>query len=133
MVPHADVRQLAAALQGSTSGGSGGSGGPGGPSGPSGAVVLDVREPFEYASGHVPGAVHLPMHLVPLRLDEIPKDRPVYVICATGNRSWQVAHYLGQHGLQAINVDGGTNAWASAGLPIENTRREVGAGLGAAS
>lgn len=118
MVPQADVRQLAAALQS----GKGGD-----------VVVLDVREPFEYASGHVPGAVHLPMHLVPLRFDDIPKDRPVYVICATGNRSWQVAHYLVQHGLTAINVNGGTGAWQSAGFAMETTRREVGAGLGAAS
>lgn len=118
MVPHANVRELAAAMQGSA---------------PAGVVVLDVREPFEYAAGHVPGAVHLPMHLVPLRIDEIPRDRSVYVICAAGNRSWQVAHYLGQHGLEAINVEGGTTAWASAGFDLETTRREVGAGLGAAS
>ena len=115
MVPHADVRELAAAMQGSGD-----------------VVILDVREPFEFASGHVPGAVHLPMHLVPLRLDDIPRERPVYVICATGNRSWQVAHYLGQHGLTAINVDGGTAAWRAAGLTMESTSREVGAGMGAA-
>lgn len=117
MVPQADVRQLAAATQSVRS--------------PE-VVVLDVREPYEYASGHVPGAVSLPMHLVPLRLDDIPKGRPVYVICATGNRSWQVAHYLGQHGFEALNVNGGTYAWQSAGYPMETSRREVGAGLGAA-
>lgn len=115
MVPHADVRELAAAMQRSGD-----------------VVILDVREPFEFASGHVPGAVHLPMHLVPLRLDDIPRDRPVYVICATGNRSWQVAHYLGQHGLAAINVNGGTSAWGAAGFTMETTPREVGAGTGAA-
>ena len=73
-----------------------------------GAVVIDVREPYEYASGHVPGALSIPMHLVPLRVDEIPSDRDVYVICAAGNRSWQVCHYLGQRGIEATNVTGGT-------------------------
>lgn len=113
MVPQADVRQLSAAMTGDV-------------------VVIDVREPFEYASGHIPGAVHLPMHLVPLRLEDIPKAKPVYVVCATGNRSWQVCHYLNQHGLSAINVNGGTSAWQSAGFALESTHREVGAGMGAA-
>ncbi|MEO8105710.1 MAG: rhodanese-like domain-containing protein [Actinomycetes bacterium] len=85
----------------------------------SGAFLFDVREPFEFASGHVPGALSIPMHLVPLRLDELPKDRDLYVICATGNRSWQIANYLGERGIAAVNVAGGTKAWQSAGLPIE--------------
>jgi len=100
MVTQADVLQLRQALA-------------------SGAVVLDVREPFEFASGHVPGALSIPMHLVPLRLDELPSHRDLYVICAAGNRSWQVVHYLGERGIPAINVAGGTMAWHSAGLPIE--------------
>jgi rhodanese-related sulfurtransferase len=100
MVTQADVRQLQQAVA-------------------AGAVVLDVREPFEYASGHVPGAVSMPMHLVPLRLDELPKGRDLFVICAAGNRSWQVAHFLGERGISAINVTGGTMAWHAAGLPIE--------------
>ena len=100
MVVQADVRHVQAALT-------------------SGAVVIDVREPFEFASGHVPDAISMPMHLVPLRLDELPTDRDIYVICATGNRSWQVVHFLGERGVSAVNVAGGTMAWHSAGLPIE--------------
>ena len=100
MVTQVDVRHLQKALA-------------------SGAVLIDVREPFEFASGHVPGAVSIPMHLVPLRLDEIPKDRDLLVICAAGNRSWQIVHYLGERGISAVNVAGGTMAWHSAGLPIE--------------
>lgn len=84
-----------------------------------GEVVIDVREPFEFASGHVPSARHIPMHLVPLRLDEIPADRSVYIVCASGNRSWQVCQYLDRQGITAINVNGGTSAWQAAGLPIE--------------
>jgi rhodanese-related sulfurtransferase len=100
MVPEADVRQLSAALA-------------------AGAVVIDVREPFEYASGHVPGALSIPMHLVPLRVEEIPTDREVFVICAAGNRSWQVCHFLGERGVQTTNVTGGTHAWTSAGFAID--------------
>lgn len=110
MVNQVDIRQLADALDG-------------------GSVLLDVREPFEYASGHVPGAVSLPMHLVPLRLADLPRESVIYVICATGNRSWQVCHFLGQHGVTALNVSGGTVAWQVAGLPIEATAGEIGAGL----
>ena len=50
-----------------------------------GAVVVDVREPSEYVGGHVPGAVLMPMGQLPARLSELDRDRPVYVICATGN------------------------------------------------
>ena len=52
------------------------------------AVVVDVREPGEYVAGHVPGAVLMPMGQLPTRLSEIPKGLPVYVICASGNRSY---------------------------------------------
>lgn len=83
-----------------------------------GDVVVDVRERFEYVSGHVPGAVHMPMHTVPLRVAELPQDRPLYLVCETGNRSWQVAAFLARQGLQAVNVDGGTSAWRAAGQPI---------------
>jgi len=84
-----------------------------------GEVVIDVREPFEFAAGHVPCARHIPMHRVPLRLAEIPADRSVYVVCASGNRSWQVCQYLERQGIAAFNVSGGTSAWQAAGLPIK--------------
>lgn len=100
MVNQVDVRQLSAAVT-------------------AGAVVIDVREPYEYASGHVPGALSIPMHLVPLRVDEVPTDRDVYVICAGGNRSWQVCQFLGQRGIGTTNVTGGTDSWKSAGFAID--------------
>ena len=64
-----------------------------------GGVVVDVREPFEYAAGHVPGATLMPMAAVRARLRELPRSRPVYVICATGNRSLtrRGADGLGRH------------------------------------
>jgi len=83
-----------------------------------GDAIIDVREHYEYISGHVPGAEHIPMHTVPLRLDDIPKDRPVYLLCESGARSWQAAAFLDRHGIQAYNVNGGTSAWRASGLPL---------------
>ena len=85
-----------------------------------GAILVDVREDFEWRAGHARGAVHLPMMEVPARLDELPRDGPIYLICATGNRSGRVAEYLTQNGFaRPINVRGGTVAWQRAGLPID--------------
>lgn len=83
-----------------------------------GAFVIDVREPGEYAGGHVPGATLVPMSQLPSRLTEFPKDRPIYVICASGNRSLSMTSLLIRAGLEAHSVSGGTEAWAQAGHPI---------------
>ncbi len=83
-----------------------------------GANVVDVREPDEYQAGHVPGATLIPLHLVPLRMDEIPQDKPVYVICHSGGRSAQAVQYLRRFGVDAINVAGGTDAWIKSGRPV---------------
>lgn len=82
-----------------------------------GERVVDVRERHEFISGHVPGAEHVPMSLVPLRVNEFSSRKPVWLICETGNRSWQVADYLTRHGISAINVQGGTAAWRAHGMP----------------
>lgn len=89
-----------------------------------GALVIDVREPMEYVSGHVPGAQLLPMGHVPSRLDDLPKDRPVYVICASGNRSLAMTSYLMRAGVDAWSVAGGTSAWESSGRPVVRGTRE---------
>lgn len=83
-----------------------------------GVVVIDVREPFEYVTGHVPGAALIPMSQLPTRTAELPRTAPVYVICASGNRSLAAAHYLARAGIDAWSVAGGTSAWARAGHPI---------------
>ena len=82
-----------------------------------GAYVVDVREPYEYDEGHVPGARSMPMNTIPDRLDELPRDRTVYLVCAVGARSMQVARYLDQLGFDVRNVDGGTSEWIGAGFP----------------
>jgi rhodanese-related sulfurtransferase len=83
-----------------------------------GDPVVDVRNPDEYASGHVPTAVLMPMHTVPARVDELRSETPVYVICAVGARSYQVGEFLAAHGIPSRNVVGGTTEWASAGYPL---------------
>jgi rhodanese-related sulfurtransferase len=84
--------------------------------------MIDVREQWEFDGGHVPGAVWIPMSLVPLRKEEFAGDSPVYVLCRTGNRSGQVVMWLAQQGISSINVHGGTEAWQRQGYPIETTQ-----------
>lgn len=83
-----------------------------------GALVVDVREADEYAAGHVPGARPMPLRTVPARCDELPADRPVYVICARGNRSKTAADRMTSRGIDAYSVTGGTGAWARGGRPL---------------
>lgn len=82
--------------------------------------LIDVRNPEEYAAGRVPGAVLVPMHTVPVRLPDIPSDRTVYLVCATGGRSGQVAAWLEPQGYDAVNVAGGTQGWMLAGFAVES-------------
>lgn len=84
-----------------------------------GAFVLDVRQPEEYAAGHVPGAVLIPLGEVLDRLSEIPRDEPIHVICRSGQRSATAARALGELGWRAFNVEGGTLAWIDAGLAVD--------------
>ena len=84
------------------------------------AVLIDVREADEFAAGHVPGATPLPMSEITTRLDELDRDRPLYVICAVGQRSLAVADFLVRSGFEAYSVAGGTYAWMRAGRPVES-------------
>ena len=84
-----------------------------------GAVVVDVREPVEFRDGHLPGAVNIPMGHLTRRLGELDRARPVYVVCASGNRSSAMVDVLAAAGYDATNVAGGTSAWIRAGRPIE--------------
>ena len=85
---------------------------------PDGAVVVDVREPGEYAAGHVPGAVLIPLAVLPVRAHELPRNRRLHVICASGGRSAQAAEWLAAAGWDAVSVAGGTAAWQRAGYPV---------------
>jgi rhodanese-related sulfurtransferase len=79
--------------------------------------VLDVRTPEEYESGHVAGAVLIPMSELVDRVDEVPTGT-LHVICATGARSRRAAEFLRVRGVDAKNVAGGTKAWLEAGRPV---------------
>jgi rhodanese-related sulfurtransferase len=80
-------------------------------------VVIDVREAYEWEAGHAAAAIHIPLGDLDARVGEVPREAPVYVICAAGGRSLQGAAFLERHGVQAVNVTGGMNAWQQAGLP----------------
>jgi rhodanese-related sulfurtransferase len=84
-----------------------------------GATVIDVREPHEFAAGHVPGARLLPLGEVSHRLSELKGSTDIHVICATGNRSETAVRLLAKRGVGAVNVAGGTGAWRRAGKPVE--------------
>jgi glyoxylase-like metal-dependent hydrolase (beta-lactamase superfamily II)/rhodanese-related sulfurtransferase len=88
---------------------------------PAEALLLDVREPEEYAAGHVPGAVSLPQSELATRLEEVPRDRPIVTICRSGSRSLHAAQFLRQMGYANVtNAQGGTAAWMEAGQPVEH-------------
>ncbi len=83
-------------------------------------VVVDVREPWEYQQGHVPGAMLMPLGQLSMRLGELDLEKPVAVICATGSRSQSASALLGQKGFKTVyNVVGGTTMWARSGLELE--------------
>lgn len=83
-------------------------------------MLLDVREPEEYAMGHIPGAVNIPLSEVPDRVQEIPQEQVVVVVCAHGTRSVIGARMLVEAGHNGVyNLNGGTAEWQMRGLEIE--------------
>jgi rhodanese-related sulfurtransferase len=98
-VPEIDVEELAARLAG-------------------GAPLVDVRQPDEYVAGHVPGAVLVPLDQLGERLDELPAERPLLVVCRSGARSAAAVQGLLGVGIDAVNVAGGTLAWIEGGHEV---------------
>ena len=97
--PEIDIDQFAGAVRG-------------------GAAIIDVREPGEYMAGHVPGAVLIPVGQLPSRTAELDRNAPVYVVCASGNRSATMTAFLRNAGFDAYSVAGGTSEWARSGRPV---------------
>ncbi len=84
-----------------------------------GAFVLDVREPSEWNELHIPDATLIPLAQLSSRLDEVPKDREVVVVCRSGNRSAQARDILLDAGFTTVtSMAGGMNQWQAQGLPI---------------
>ena len=91
-------------------------------------VILDVRERYEWEQVRIPDdgpftVLHIPMNSVPARLAELPADRPIGVLCAHGNRSYGVAHYLIEQGYDAHNIAGGITQWHIRGGDVIVRRR----------
>jgi rhodanese-related sulfurtransferase len=79
-------------------------------------LLLDIRSAGELARGVLPDAEHLPMHLIPVRMNELPKDRDLVLYCHSGARSYHACVYLAQQGYDnVINLRGGILGWARSG------------------
>ena len=84
-----------------------------------GSLVVDVREPDEYESGHIPGAILVPLSTVLSNTSEFQSDETVYVVCRSGGRSMQACEMLHEVGISnVVNVAGGTMGWISLGNEI---------------
>ena len=82
------------------------------------ATALDVREPYEWEAGRLPGSLWIPMGQLAGRLDELPAG-PLVVVCRVGSRSGHVADALAARGYDARNLIGGLEMWQAAGYPLE--------------
>jgi rhodanese-related sulfurtransferase len=82
------------------------------------AILVDVREPHEWNTGHAPAARHIPLQQLRRHLSELPKDRRIILVCRSGNRSAQATAILTGVGFDAANLTGGMTAWARSGLAM---------------
>ena len=82
-------------------------------------LLIDVRTPTEFASGHIPGAINIPVDQIASRLGEIPSDMPVIVYCQSGTRSGRASGILSQNGYDTIYDLGGIINWRNAGYPVQ--------------
>ena len=82
-------------------------------------LLIDVRTPEEFASGHIQNAVNISVETLQARLDEVPRGTPVVVYCRSGNRSASAAQILGEGGYQPVYDLGGIQDWVAQGLPIQ--------------
>jgi len=88
--------------------------------------VLDVREYYEWAAGHIEGALHLPLRQLPHRFEEVERDRPILVTCQVGQRSALATEFLRERGYDAHNLEGGVAAWVAEGLTLVDPSNEEG-------
>lgn len=83
-----------------------------------GTFVLDVRTPEEWNEFHAPDTTLIPLDQLAARVNELPKDQPIVVICRSGNRSQSGRDILLQAGFDATSVNGGLNEWRATGYPV---------------
>ncbi|NDJ84413.1 MAG: rhodanese-like domain-containing protein [Chloroflexi bacterium] len=84
-------------------------------------ALIDVRTPFEFARGHLPGAINIPLNQLQFQADKVPTDKPVVFVCATGTRSADAAYAFANAGFDNVyNLAGGTMMWMMNGLPLDH-------------
>ena len=81
--------------------------------------LLDVRNPDEYQQAHIAGSKLIPLPELSARISQVPKDRPVICVCASGSRSSSAARQLSSLGYQVSNLRGGMSSWVRVGLPVK--------------
>jgi len=86
------------------------------------AQIVDVREAEELADGIIPGALHIPLGMIPERRSDLDATRPVVVVCRSGRRSAAAAEQLAEAGFDARTMTGGMLEWAAEGLPMDLPR-----------
>ena len=82
-------------------------------------LVIDVRQPDEYRTGHIVGAKLIPLNRLHSRLKDLPESREIVCVCASGNRSGSATRMLVKAGYNAVNMRGGMLSWRRANLPVK--------------
>lgn len=82
-------------------------------------VIIDVREPWEWSGGYAEGAQLISLSDLQARAQDLPQEKPIFFICASGNRSYQAADYFRSLGYDARSITGGTAAWQLHRLPLQ--------------
>ena len=85
--------------------------------------ILDVRQPAEWRNSRIRGSQNLPLRHLKRRLADLPRDKTIVTVCASGHRSNAAARTLLRAGYRVENLKGGMHAWAKKGLPVEKSRR----------
>jgi rhodanese-related sulfurtransferase len=91
----------------------------------SGALLVDVRRPYEWEAGRMPGAIHIEINDLASSAESVPRDRPVVFYCRSGSRSALAAAAFRQAGWDAYNLDGGVTAWVEEGHELDPPDGEV--------
>lgn len=87
---------------------------------------VDVREFYEFDAGHIEGAIHIPLRMLPSKFETLDNDRPIVIACQIGQRSALAADFLRERGFDAHNLEGGMTLWASQGLPFVSNLGDKG-------
>jgi rhodanese-related sulfurtransferase len=82
-------------------------------------LMIDVRRPDEYRTGHIVGAKLIPLNELSSHMKDLPRNREIVCVCASGNRSGSATRMLVKAGFNAVNMKGGMNSWRQANLPVK--------------